>query len=155
LLLLKDRYALFESTLNKHISYKIEKYKLNLYYLKYNDINSVKKCFEDSDNIACVVIEPIAGNMGLIPASEEFLKELRELCDKHGTLLIFDIDRTLPKKVIGDFAHIGEILSGLLEYALLHSKGDEVSIILTSGTSMKKTITFTAPLPIHNIVSLY
>ena len=57
---------------------------------KYNDIESVKKCFADSDNIACVIIEPIAGNMGLVPAEKEFLKELRELCDEHGALLIFD-----------------------------------------------------------------
>ncbi len=57
---------------------------------KYNDIESVKECFENSDNIACIVVEPIAGNMGLVPADEEFLKELRELCDKHDTLLIFD-----------------------------------------------------------------
>ncbi|SFP62982.1 glutamate-1-semialdehyde 2,1-aminomutase [Hydrogenimonas thermophila] len=56
----------------------------------YNDIESVKRCFEASDNIACVVIEPIAGNMGLVPADEEFLKELRELCDANGALLIFD-----------------------------------------------------------------
>ncbi len=57
---------------------------------KYNDIKSVKKCFESSDNIACVIIEPIAGNMGLVPADEEFLHNLRELCDKNNALLIFD-----------------------------------------------------------------
>jgi glutamate-1-semialdehyde 2,1-aminomutase len=56
----------------------------------YNDIESVKKCFHDSKNIACVIIEPIAGNMGLVPADKEFLHELRELCDANGTLLIFD-----------------------------------------------------------------
>ncbi|MBW6487631.1 glutamate-1-semialdehyde 2,1-aminomutase [Sulfurimonas sp.] len=56
----------------------------------YNDIESVKKCFNDSKNIACVIIEPIAGNMGLVPADKEFLHELRELCDANGTLLIFD-----------------------------------------------------------------
>jgi len=56
----------------------------------YNDIESVKKCFSDSKNIACVIIEPIAGNMGLVPADEEFLRALRELCDENGTLLIFD-----------------------------------------------------------------
>ena len=56
----------------------------------YNDIESVKRCFEASDDIACVVIEPIAGNMGLVAADEEFLQELRELCDENGTLLIFD-----------------------------------------------------------------
>lgn len=57
---------------------------------KYNDINSVKKCFRNSDNIACVIIEPIAGNMGLVPADEEFLHDLRELCDENDALLIFD-----------------------------------------------------------------
>lgn len=57
---------------------------------KYNDIQSVRKCFENSDNIACVILEPIAGNMGLVPADEKFLKELRELCDDNGTLLIYD-----------------------------------------------------------------
>ncbi len=57
---------------------------------EYNNIESVKKCFADSDNIACVIIEPIAGNMGLVPADKEFLHELRELCTANGTLLIFD-----------------------------------------------------------------
>ena len=56
----------------------------------YNDIESVKKCFADSKEIACVIIEPIAGNMGLVPADKEFLSELRKLCDDNGTLLIFD-----------------------------------------------------------------
>lgn len=57
---------------------------------EYNNIESVKKCFEDSHDIACVIIEPIAGNMGLVPADKEFLHELRQLCDANGTLLIFD-----------------------------------------------------------------
>jgi len=57
----------------------------------YNDIEEVKQCFADAKGeIACVIIEPIAGNMGLVPATEEFLQELREICDAHGTLLIFD-----------------------------------------------------------------
>ena len=57
---------------------------------KYNDLASVEKCFNDSDNIACIIIEPIAGNMGLIPADKEFLHALRKLCDDNGALLIFD-----------------------------------------------------------------
>lgn len=57
---------------------------------EYNNIASVEACFADSSNIACVIIEPIAGNMGLVPADKEFLHALRALCDKHGTLLIFD-----------------------------------------------------------------
>jgi len=57
---------------------------------EYNNIESVKKCFENSDDIACVIIEPIAGNMGLVPADKDFLHALRTLCDEHGTLLLFD-----------------------------------------------------------------
>ncbi len=57
----------------------------------YNDIESVKKCFADSkEGISSIVIEPIAGNMGLVPADEAFLVELRVLCDEHDALLIFD-----------------------------------------------------------------
>jgi len=57
----------------------------------YNDIASVKKCFADANgDIATVIIEPIAGNMGLVPASEVFLQELREICTFYGALLIFD-----------------------------------------------------------------
>ncbi|AZV46816.1 glutamate-1-semialdehyde-2,1-aminomutase [Nautilia sp. PV-1] len=56
---------------------------------KYNDIESVKKCFENG-NVGCVIIEPIAGNMSLVPAEKEFLAELRELCTKNGAVLIFD-----------------------------------------------------------------
>ncbi len=57
---------------------------------RYNDTTSVEECFNNSKDIACVIIEPIAGNMGLVPADEEFLNSLRELCDKNGALLIFD-----------------------------------------------------------------
>jgi glutamate-1-semialdehyde 2,1-aminomutase len=55
----------------------------------YNDIESVKKCFEEG-NVGCVIIEPIAGNMSLVPADKEFLLELRELCTKNSAILIFD-----------------------------------------------------------------
>ena len=57
---------------------------------KYNDLESVKECFKKSNEISCIIIEPIAGNMGLVPADEEFLQALRTLCDENGALLIFD-----------------------------------------------------------------
>ena len=57
---------------------------------EYNNIENLKKCFKDSSDIACIIIEPIAGNMGLVPADIEFLEICRELCDKNGALLIFD-----------------------------------------------------------------
>lgn len=57
---------------------------------QYNNIESVRQCFEDSNDIACIIIEPIAGNMGLVPANKDFLAGLRELCDAHDALLIYD-----------------------------------------------------------------
>ncbi|WP_375723475.1 glutamate-1-semialdehyde 2,1-aminomutase [Arcobacter sp. KX21116] len=57
---------------------------------EYNNIENLKKCFEQSSDIACIIIEPIAGNMGFIPADIEFLKACRELCDENNTLLIYD-----------------------------------------------------------------
>jgi glutamate-1-semialdehyde 2,1-aminomutase len=57
---------------------------------QYNNIDEVKQAFETSKNVACVIIEPIAGNMGLVPADKVFLKELKEVCEANGALLIFD-----------------------------------------------------------------
>jgi glutamate-1-semialdehyde 2,1-aminomutase len=57
---------------------------------EYNNIESVRQCFIDSPGIACVIIEPIAGNMGLVPADKDFLAQLRAVCDEYGALLIFD-----------------------------------------------------------------
>jgi glutamate-1-semialdehyde 2,1-aminomutase len=59
--------------------------------LDYNDIEDVKACFaEQGDKIACIIVEPVAGNMNCIPPSKEFLQGLREVCDQHGAVLIFD-----------------------------------------------------------------
>lgn len=58
---------------------------------QYNDISSVERFFtENKDEIAAVIIEPVAANMGVISPVEGFLKELRDLCTKNGALLIFD-----------------------------------------------------------------
>lgn len=57
----------------------------------FNNIDSVKKLIAANKNeIAAVIIEPIAGNMGVIPAKEEFLTELREICTRENIVLIFD-----------------------------------------------------------------
>jgi glutamate-1-semialdehyde 2,1-aminomutase len=58
---------------------------------KYNDLQNVASLFEaNPGEIAAIIIEPVAGNMGCIPPSEGFLEGLRQLCDANGTLLIFD-----------------------------------------------------------------
>jgi glutamate-1-semialdehyde 2,1-aminomutase len=63
----------------------------NTITLNYNDLDHVKECFAQCANeIACVIIEPVAGNMNCIPPSKSFLQGLRELCTTHGIVLIFD-----------------------------------------------------------------
>ncbi|MBF03761.1 MAG: glutamate-1-semialdehyde-2,1-aminomutase [Flavobacterium sp.] len=58
---------------------------------KYNDIDNVKQLFEaNKGEIAALIIEPVAGNMGCIPPNKDFLQQLREVCSQNGTLLVFD-----------------------------------------------------------------
>ena len=58
---------------------------------KFNDLSSVEAHFTSfPDDIACVIIEPIAGNMGVVPPQDGFLQGIRDLTNKHGALLIFD-----------------------------------------------------------------
>ena len=59
--------------------------------LRYNDAEQVKAVFEEmGDEIACIIVEPVAGNMNCIPPETGFLETLREVCDQHGSVLIFD-----------------------------------------------------------------
>lgn len=58
---------------------------------QYNDLESVRTLFAANDGqVAAVIVEPVAANMGVVPPAEDFLPGLRTLCDKHGALLIFD-----------------------------------------------------------------
>jgi glutamate-1-semialdehyde 2,1-aminomutase len=59
--------------------------------LSYNDLDQVESTFKASgDKIACIIVEPVAGNMNLIAPAPGFLRGLRELCDRYGAVLIFD-----------------------------------------------------------------
>ena len=58
---------------------------------KYNDLDSVKKIFQQKGkDIAALILEPVAGNMGVIIPSQEFVEGIRSLCSQYGSLLIFD-----------------------------------------------------------------
>ncbi len=109
----------------------------------YNDIESVKKCFADSSNIACIIIEPIAGNMGLVPADKEFLAQLRELCDANGALLIFDevmsgfrgsingaesITGTKP-----DIVTLGKVIGGGMPVGAFGARAEIMSMLSPEG----------------------
>lgn len=59
--------------------------------LPYNDIQGIKKIMDkQGEKIACIIVEPIAGNMGLVPPAESFLETLREVTQNNGSILIFD-----------------------------------------------------------------
>lgn len=63
----------------------------NTITLPYNDIDAVTQLFDEmGDTIACIIVEPVAGNMGCVPPVEKFLETLREVTKAHGALLIFD-----------------------------------------------------------------
>ena len=58
--------------------------------LPYNDLDAVERCLKNAKDIACVIVEPIAGNMGVIPGQPKFLNALRKITRQNGSLLIFD-----------------------------------------------------------------
>ncbi len=59
--------------------------------LPYNDLDAVEACFEEmGGEIACIIVEPVAGNMNCIPPQPGFLETLRQVCTEHGSVLIFD-----------------------------------------------------------------
>jgi glutamate-1-semialdehyde 2,1-aminomutase len=63
----------------------------NTLLVDYNDLGGAKRLFKKfGPEIACFIVEPIAGNMGVVPPVQGYLQGLRELCDSHGALLIFD-----------------------------------------------------------------
>lgn len=89
----------------------------------YNDLNSVKQTFEQyPEDIACIIVEPVAGNMNCVPATPEFLQGLRTLCDQYGALLIIDEVMTGFRVALGgaqdyyqvqpDLTCLGKIIGG-------------------------------------------
>ncbi|WP_299944669.1 glutamate-1-semialdehyde 2,1-aminomutase [uncultured Microbulbifer sp.] len=63
----------------------------NTITLNYNDVEGVRACFREiGDQIACIIVEPVAGNMNCIPPLPGFLETLRGVCDQHGAVLILD-----------------------------------------------------------------
>ena len=57
----------------------------------YNDLGAVETAFDEAgDSIAAVIVEPVAANMGVVPPTDGFLEGLRSLCDRHGSVLVFD-----------------------------------------------------------------
>jgi len=91
--------------------------------LKYNNVQALEECFENMGQaLACVIIEPVVGNMNLIVPKKEFLKRLRELCTEYDVVLIFDEVMTGFRVALGgaqslydvipDMTTLGKVIGG-------------------------------------------
>ena len=116
----------------------------NTFLAIYNDIESVKAIFENNkDKIGVIIIEPIAGNMGLVPADKKFLRELRELCDKFGAVLILDevmsgfrasrLGSYPFHEVDADLVTFGKVIGGGMNVAAFGGKAEIMDCLSPEG----------------------
>lgn len=112
---------------------------------KYNDINNVQALVEaNRDQIACIILEPVAGNMGCIPPKDSFLQKLRALCDANDMLLIFDEVMTgfrLAKggaqelfKVDADIVCFGKVIGGGLPVGAFAARNEIMNHLAPLGS---------------------
>ena len=110
----------------------------------YNDIDNVKDLFEANKNeIAAIIIEPVAGNMGCVPPKDGFLLSLREVCDANGALLIFDEVMTgfrLAKGgaqelygVTADIVCFGKVIGGGLPVGAFAARNEIMNFLAPLG----------------------
>lgn len=110
----------------------------------YNDVESVARlCRAHRDSIAAVIVEPIAGNMGVVPPAAGFLDRLRGLCDEHGAVLVFDevisgfrASRGGAQAVYGvrpDLTCLGKIIGGGLPVGAYGGRADLMERVAPAG----------------------
>ncbi|MAD15848.1 MAG: glutamate-1-semialdehyde-2,1-aminomutase [Alteromonadaceae bacterium] len=112
--------------------------------MEYNNIDSVVQAFEQyPDDIACIIVEPVAGNMNCIPPVDGFLQGLRDVCDKYGAVLIFDEVMTGFRVALGgaqakynivpDLTCLGKVIGGGMPVGAFGGKRDIMQHIAPSG----------------------
>lgn len=110
----------------------------------YNDLNSVKQAFEQyPTEIACLIVEPVAGNMNCIPPQEGFLQGLRELCTQYGAVFIIDEVMTGFRVALGgaqsyygvtpDLTCLGKIIGGGMPVGAFGGKREIMEYIAPTG----------------------
>ena len=110
----------------------------------YNDLEAVEQTFQQHrDQIACIVIEPVAGNMGCVPPADGYLPQLRDLCDRFGILLLFDEVMTGFRVAYGgaqslygvtpDLTCLGKIVGGGLPCAAYGGRADLMNLVAPQG----------------------
>ncbi|QEQ97933.1 glutamate-1-semialdehyde 2,1-aminomutase [Neptunomonas concharum] len=112
--------------------------------LTFNDIDNVRQAFaEVGDQVACIIVEPVAGNMNCIPPKEGFLEGLREVCDEYGSVLIFDEVMTGFRVALGgaqayydikpDLTTLGKVIGGGLPVGAFGGKREIMEHIAPLG----------------------
>ncbi|AGI31519.1 TPA: glutamate-1-semialdehyde 2,1-aminomutase [Mannheimia haemolytica] len=110
----------------------------------YNDLDSVKAAFEQYPNeIACLIVEPVAGNMNCIPPQEGFLQGLRDLCTQYGAVFIIDEVMTGFRVALGgaqsyygvtpDLTTLGKIIGGGMPVGAFGGKKEIMEYIAPTG----------------------
>ena len=109
-----------------------------------NNLESVRNLFESFPNeVACVIIEPVAGNIGVVPPQGDFLQQLRGLCDLHGALLIFDEVMTGFRVALGgaqalyhvqpDLTTLGKVIGGGMPVGAYGGRREIMSQVAPAG----------------------
>jgi glutamate-1-semialdehyde 2,1-aminomutase len=112
--------------------------------LPYNDAASVEALFDrEGDQIACIIVEPVAGNMNLVPPLPGFLETLREVCSRHGALLIFDevmtgfrVDLGGAQKMFNvapDLTTLGKVIGGGLPVGAFGGRKEIMDCLAPNG----------------------
>ena len=112
--------------------------------LSFNDIDGVRKAFAElGDQVACVIVEPIAGNMNMVPPVDGFHETLREECTKSGALLIFDevmtgfrVAKGGAQSLFGiepDITTLGKVIGGGMPAAAYCGRADVMASIAPDG----------------------
>ncbi len=112
--------------------------------LPFNDIEAVKTMLADvGQEVACIIVEPVAGNMNCVPPAPGFLQGLREACDEHGVVLIFDEVLTGFRVALGgaqayygvkpDLSTFGKIIGGGMPVGCFGGKREIMSHIAPLG----------------------
>lgn len=110
----------------------------------YNDLDSVRAAFEQfPDDIACIIVEPVAGNMNCVPPLPEFLPGLRAICDEFGALLIIDEVMTGFRVALGgaqdyydvtpDLTCLGKIIGGGMPVGAFGGRRDVMEALAPTG----------------------
>lgn len=114
----------------------------NTFVARFNDLASVEEITRKND-LAAIMVEPVIGNLGCIPPADDFLEGLREICDEHGALLIFDEVITGFRLALGgaqeffkvepDLVTLGKIIGGGFPIGAFAGKAEIMRLVAPSG----------------------